>query len=134
MERDQVDIGALVSELDAGLLAGAGLQAAYDAIGWRISEPAMAKARHLMYHTLRAITELAVIVEAAEHSEESGNTMSNDEFQAVISENSQIVGALLMHAFQIANLGGYSASEAYRTVLAKSARRFAPDSGFVNIA
>ncbi len=97
-------LAELVDRVNAGGAAIQEIQAAYDAVGWRIQEPTWAKARHLLYHVLSSTTELALLVEGVEHAEERGETTSSEEFNEVLREHSRVCATLLFHAAQIANM------------------------------
>jgi len=131
---DDESTARLVQQLRDGLAAAQQLQSRYDEVGWRIQEPSWAKTRHLLYHLLRAVTDLALLVESAEHAEEQGNPPTSDEFSTLLAEHSHIAAELVFHASQVANLQGIDLGEQLISVWKRNASTFAPNSEFANLA
>jgi hypothetical protein len=129
------ELQSLIAGSNKGLAATQELQARYDAVGWQIQDPPYAKVRHMLLHLMKITADVAAMVEHVEHSVQnnvSSDTIT-DEFAAALQERADISGHLLFHAAQFANLGNYDLSEQLVRIYSQNARRFAPDSEFVDI-
>jgi NTP pyrophosphatase (non-canonical NTP hydrolase) len=124
----------LVQELVSALGIVRSAQAGYDAVGWRIQEPSWAKARHLLYHLLSATTEVALLVEEAEHAEERGEPLDSSDFNQRLASRAEIPATLLFHAAQLANLADLDLGLELARLYHRNAQRFAPDSMFAALA
>jgi hypothetical protein len=126
-----------IQELAAAAISGASaiqqLQEEYDRVGWQIKDPTWAKSRHLLYHLLSATTELALLVEDAEHAEVRGEIVTSEDFNKKLAEHRGISANLLFHAAQIANMSGLDLGAELVRLQAKNAQRFAPGSAFAQL-
>ncbi|WP_152991402.1 hypothetical protein [Frankia sp. R43] len=111
------------------------IQEAYDEVGWQIKDPALAKVRHMLLHLMKVTTEVAVIVEDAEHRLHDGTPADEvgAHFTERIAQRGDIAGHLLFHAAQLANIGSYNLGQQLLEVYAENSQRFAPNSVFVGI-
>lgn len=129
-----VPTNQVVHQMREGLRAAQRLQAQYDAVGWRIQEPSWAKARHMLYHLLNAIAELAQFVESAEHAEQEGRGPTSDDFRMTLAERPRLAADLVFHAAQIANLQAIDLGEQLVDLWRLNATKFAPDSEFARLS
>src|SRR5664279_5553799 len=95
----------LLRRANVGLAAVQELQQQYDAVGWQISEPNYAKARHVLLHLIKITSRLAALVEHVEHvaSSRKGSDLEVS-FAAELGQHRDIAAHLLFHSAQLANL------------------------------
>lgn len=132
VDPDTEQLAGLRSAID-GLRSVQGLQRAYDSVGWRLQEPTWAKTRHLLYHLVAIVNELAVLIEAVEHAADDDILVSSEDFRVTLAAHSTVPGHLVFHAAQLANIAGTHLGEELMRVWAENARRFAPTSEFARL-
>ncbi|BDT94137.1 hypothetical protein IFM12275_41130 [Nocardia sputorum] len=115
-----------------GLTAAQQVQRLYDDVGWQIENPSWAKLRHILLHLTKINAEIGALIEPIEHAEHHGETPSEAEFLKKLREESHIVGDLIFHAAQIANMAGVKLADEFNALHRRNARRFAPDSEFAS--
>jgi len=128
------DINLLRDRVKNGLEALQLLQAEYDAIGWRISDPAFEKFRHIALHLTIMAGRFSAVCEAGEHeataSPEGTSTVNLLKFEETVKVE---VADMLFHAAQLANLVNLTLHSCLMERYATNASRFAPDSKFASI-
>ena len=114
----------------SGLVA---VQRAYDAVGWRVSEPAAAKFRHICLHLAKNTAKFAAIAETNDHDEDDGKPVDDATLAGQLREHDVVIAELLSYALQLAELGNVDLSDAMRKMLHRNATRFAQDSAFARL-
>lgn len=111
----------------SGLVA---VQRAYDVVGWRVSEPATAKFRHICLHLAKTTAKFAAIAETNDHDEDAGTPVGDAALSEQLKGHDVVIAELLSYALQLAELGGVDLSDATGRMLQRNAARFAADSAF----
>lgn len=110
-----------------------GVQVAYDEVGWRVSEPAAAKLRHICLHLMDVTAKFARIAEHNDHLEDEGRPISNRDLAARLSEQRLLLAELLFSVLQLADLGDVDLAAALHDLYVRNAQHFAPESGFASL-
>ncbi len=114
----------------SGLVA---VQRAYDAVGWRVSEPAAAKFRHICLHLAKNTAKFAAIAETNDHDEDGGTPIDDATLAEQLRDHDVVIAELLSYALQLAELGDVDLSDAMGKMLHRNALRFAQGSAFTQI-
>jgi hypothetical protein len=109
------------------------IQAEYDKVGWRVSEPAAAKFRHICLHLMRTTADFARIAEHNDHHEDDGEPVSNEELRALLGEQGLLIAELAFSLFQLAELGEVNVAVALHDLYRRNAGHFAPESPFADL-
>ncbi len=111
-----------------GLTALGQFQTKLDGETWQITDPMLAKVRHINLHLSKVNGSLAGIVEKWDHAA-ADNTSSASDAEMLQPEVLQdIIADLMMHAAQLSNVLGVSMYDAYTRRVNSNLKRFAPES------
>ena len=111
-----------------GLNALSRFQNKLDAETWQISNPKMAKLRHISLHVTRISGFLADICHKWEHEMVGNENAINDMTNIAPEKLHDIIADLFMHTTQLCNLINANPYNALAQRVSKNIPRFAPDS------
>ncbi|MGQ0501963.1 MAG: hypothetical protein ACT4P0_05035 [Panacagrimonas sp.] len=128
------DIKQLVKDAAVGMRSVQAIQQKYDEVGWRMSHPEFRKFRHIAIHLSKYVGLLSEMAEQWEHAAyDQGIGEAGVDIQSKSKEISLVVGSLIYHSSQLASLAGEDLGSTYASRLATNAKRFAPETDFVNL-
>lgn len=131
---DADEIATAIDEASASLNTLRDVQAGYDAVGWRVSDPKTAKFRHICLHLMDATAKLAMVAEHNDHQEDAGRPISDEQFRSDLHEHGLLVAELVFSILQIAEIGDIDLGAAYSDMLARNAGCFAPTSEYAKLS
>jgi hypothetical protein len=109
------------------------VQDAYDAVGWRVSEPASAKFRHMCLHAMQTTAKLARVAERNDHREDEGTPVSDDELRDLLAAEGLLLADVAVTLLQLVSLADVDLGAALHDLYRRNAMRFAPSSAFAQL-